>query len=256
MKKIFIFAIILFCGIAFNANAQEDTVTTDSGLKYIILEKGSGEQAMKDKTVQVHYTGYLVDGKVFDSSVERNEPIEFILGQQQVIKGWDEGIALMSVGDKYRLIIPPDLAYGEQGAGNLIPPNAVLIFDTELISVSETKESFMGILTEFLMTNDIEGAINKYNELKTNSPDKYNFKENQLNTLGYQLMNVGKNKEAIEMLKLNVQSYPESANVYDSLGEAYMVNGDSKEAIENYKKSLELNPANKNAEEMLKKLGN
>ena len=105
------------------------------------------------------------------------------------------------------------------------------------------------------MANDINGAINKYNELKTNSPDQYNFKENQLNTLGYQLLNVGKNKEAIEILKLNVQSFPESSNVYDSLGEAYMVSGDSKEAIENYKKSLELNPANKNAEEMLKKLG-
>ena len=255
MKKIFIYAVILLCSTSFFANAQEDTVTTDSGLKYIILEKGSGEQALKDKTVQVHYTGFLLDGKVFDSSVERNEPIEFVLGQQQVIRGWDEGIALMSVGDKYRLIIPAELAYGEKGAGNVIPPNAVLIFDTELVSVTETKESFMGILMEFIMANDINGAINKYNELKTNSPDQYNFKENQLNTLGYQLLNVGKNKEAIEILKLNVQSFPESSNVYDSLGEAYMVSGDSKEAIENYKKSLELNPANKNAEEMLKKLG-
>ena len=192
------------------------TVTTDSGLKYIVLEEGTGEQALKDKTVQVHYTGYLIDGKVFDSSVERNEPIEFVLGQQQVIRGWDEGIALMSVGDKYRLIIPSELAYGEQGAGNVIPANAVLIFDTELISVSETKESFMGILMELLMANDIDGAINKYNELKTNSPDKYNFKENQLNALGYELIKVGKNMEAIEILGLNVQSYPESSNVYDS----------------------------------------
>ncbi|MEZ4692252.1 MAG: FKBP-type peptidyl-prolyl cis-trans isomerase, partial [Ignavibacteria bacterium] len=213
MKKIIFCVIILLCSTAFNANAQEDTITTGSGLKYIILEKGSGEQAMKDKTVQVHYTGYLIDGKVFDSSVERNEPIEFVLGQQQVIRGWDEGIALMSVGDKYRLIIPPDLAYGDKGAGNVIPPNAVLIFDTELISVTETKESIMGILMELIMANDIDGAINKYNELKTNSPDQYNFKENQLNALGYQLLNIGKNKEAIEILKLNLQSYPESSNV-------------------------------------------
>lgn len=255
MKKIFICAVILFCFTGLTANAQ-DTVTTDSGLKYIVLEKGTGEQATKDKTVQVHYTGYLIDGKVFDSSVERNEPIEFVLGQQQVIKGWDEGIALMSVGDKYRLIIPAELAYGDKGAGNVIPPNAVLIFDTELISVSETKESIMGILMEFIMANDIDGAVKKYYELKTDSPDKYNFKENQLNALGYQLLNIGKNKEAIAILKLNAESFPESSNVYDSLGEAYMFNGDTKEAIDNYKKSLELNPANKNAEEMLKKLGN
>ncbi|HMQ70473.1 MAG TPA: FKBP-type peptidyl-prolyl cis-trans isomerase [Ignavibacteria bacterium] len=255
MKIIIFCIIILLCSTANNANAQDDTITTESGLKYIILEKGSGEMAIKDMTVQVHYTGYLIDGKVFDSSVERNEPIEFVLGQQQVIRGWDEGIALMSVGDKFRLIIPPDLAYGDKGAGNVIPPNAVLIFDTELVSVSETKESIMGILMELIMANDIDGAISKYNELKTNSPDKYNFKENQLNALGYQLLNIGKNKEAIEILKLNVQSYPNSSNVYDSLGEAYMINGDTNEAIENYKKSLELNPANKNAEEMLKKLG-
>lgn len=255
MKIIIICAAILFCFTGLTANAQ-DTVTTDSGLKYIVLEKGTGEQATKDKTVQVHYTGYLIDGKVFDSSVERNEPIEFVLGQQQVIKGWDEGIALMSVGDKYRLIIPAELAYGDKGAGNVIPPNAVLIFDTELISVSETKESIMGILMEFIMANDIDGAVKKYYELKTDSPDKYNFKENQLNALGYQLLNIGKNKEAIAILKLNAESYPESSNVYDSLGEAYMFNGDTKEAIDNYKKSLELNPANKNAEEMLKKLGN
>ena len=254
MKIIIICAAILFCFTGLTANAQ-DTVTTDSGLKYIVLEKGTGEHATKDKTVQLHYTGYLMDGKVFDSSVERNEPIEFVLGQQQVIKGWDEGIALMSVGDKYRLIIPAELAYGDKGAGNVIPPNAVLIFDTELISVSETKESIMGILMEFIMANDIDGAVKKYHELKTDSPDKYNFKENQLNALGYQLLNIGKNKEAIAILKLNAESYPESSNVYDSLGEAYMFNGDTKEAIDNYKKSLELNPSNKNAEEMLRKLG-
>lgn len=112
---------------------------TASGLEYIVLSKGTGAQAEKGKTVSVHYTGYLSNqgkcGQVFDSSVERGEPIEFPLGQGYVIKGWDEGIALMKVGDKMRLIIPADLGYGAAGAGGVIPPNATLIFDVELMGV-------------------------------------------------------------------------------------------------------------------------
>jgi FKBP-type peptidyl-prolyl cis-trans isomerase len=109
---------------------------TPSGLEYIEVEAGSGAQAEAGKTVSVHYTGKFQDGKVFDSSVSRGEPITFNLGRGQVIKGWDEGIALMKVGGKAQLIIPPDLAYGERGAGGgVIPPNATLVFDVELVSV-------------------------------------------------------------------------------------------------------------------------
>lgn len=114
----------------------KDTLTTASGLRYINVENGNGEQAVSGKTVRVHYTGYLMDGKIFDSSIERDEPIEFPLGQRMVIPGWEEGIALMKVGDKKRLIIPSELAYGANGAGGgVIPPNATLIFDVELVEV-------------------------------------------------------------------------------------------------------------------------
>ncbi len=117
---------------------SKDTLTTASGLQYIIVEKAKDASAMKaesGKNVSVHYTGFLTDGKIFDSSVERGEPISFQLGQGRVIKGWDEGIALMKVGDKLRLIIPSNLGYGEAGAGGVIPPNATLLFDVELVAV-------------------------------------------------------------------------------------------------------------------------
>jgi len=108
---------------------------TDSGLEYIELEAGTGTQAEAGKTVSVHYTGKFQDGRIFDSSVSRGEPIAFKLGVGQVIKGWDEGIALMKVGGKAQLIIPSNLAYGERGAGGVIPPNATLVFDVELVDV-------------------------------------------------------------------------------------------------------------------------
>ncbi|MEB2334158.1 MAG: FKBP-type peptidyl-prolyl cis-trans isomerase [Anaerolineaceae bacterium] len=108
---------------------------TTSGLEYVEIEIGAGAQAVAGKTVSVHYTGKLQDGKTFDSSISRGQPIEFTLGKGMVIKGWDEGIALMKVGGKAQLIIPPHLGYGERGAGGVIPPNATLIFDVELVSV-------------------------------------------------------------------------------------------------------------------------
>ena len=108
---------------------------TDSGLRYQILQEGSGLKAEKGKTVSVHYKGQLSDGTVFDSSYKRNEPIDFPLGVGQVIKGWDEGIQLLKVGDKARLVIPSSLGYGAQGAGGVIPPNATLIFDVELMDI-------------------------------------------------------------------------------------------------------------------------
>jgi peptidylprolyl isomerase len=115
-----------------------DTITTASGLQYIVVQKSSNTEALKaenGKTVDVHYTGFLTNGKVFDSSIERGEPISFELGQGRVIKGWEEGIALMHVGDKLRLIIPSNLGYGPNGAGGVIPPNATLLFDVELVNV-------------------------------------------------------------------------------------------------------------------------
>lgn len=116
----------------------KDTLTTVSGLKYIIVTKApaTAAKAEKGKTVSVHYTGFLLDGKTFDSSRDRGTPYQFQLGIGQVIRGWDEGIELMQVGDQMRLIIPSELAYGVNGAGGgIIPPNATLVFDVELMGI-------------------------------------------------------------------------------------------------------------------------
>jgi peptidylprolyl isomerase len=114
-------------------SSPNDTVTTPSGLKYLVLKEGTGEKPKAGSEVSVHYSGYLTDGSRFDSSLERNQPLQFKLGTGMVIKGWDEGIATMKKGGKSRLIIPPQLGYGEAGYPPIIPGGSTLIFDVELI---------------------------------------------------------------------------------------------------------------------------
>ncbi len=110
-------------------------VTTDSGLKYEVIAEGDGAQPQPGQRVFVHYVGTLEDGTKFDSSRDRGRPFDFTIGQGQVIKGWDEGVGDMKVGDRRKLIIPPELGYGARGAGGVIPPNATLIFDVELLRI-------------------------------------------------------------------------------------------------------------------------
>lgn len=117
------------------AQAPGGFTTTASGLQYKDAVVGTGAMPHTGQTVTVHYTGYLMNGTKFDSSVDRGQPFQFQIGEGQVIKGWDEGVGTMRVGGKRRLIIPPDLGYGAQGAGNAIPPNATLVFDVQLLGV-------------------------------------------------------------------------------------------------------------------------
>ena len=115
--------------------SSESEITTSSGLKYVDQVIGTGDLAEAGKTTTVHYTGWLENGKRFDSSVGRGQPFTFPLGAGRVIKGWDEGVAGMKVGGKRKLTIPPSLGYGSRGADGVIPPNATLIFDVELLGV-------------------------------------------------------------------------------------------------------------------------
>ena len=117
---------------------DERIISTDSGLRYVDLVEGTGTSPSTGDTVTVHYTGWLENGTKFDSSVDRGQPFVFPLGQGRVIKGWDEGVATMKVGGKRKLIIPARLAYGDRGAGQVIPPGATLIFEAELLGINQT----------------------------------------------------------------------------------------------------------------------
>lgn len=130
-------ALVAGCGASGNKedNAEGKQVTTASGLKYTDMKIGTGASPVAGKQVTVHYTGTLEDGTKFDSSVDRGQPFQFTIGVGQVIKGWDEGVMSMKVGGKRKLVIPAELGYGASGAGGVIPPNATLIFDVELLSV-------------------------------------------------------------------------------------------------------------------------
>jgi FKBP-type peptidyl-prolyl cis-trans isomerase FkpA len=136
-----LFAALIALGMLFSPLTQgatmseAKTTTTPSGLKYEDVKVGTGDTATAGKNVSVHYTGTLTDGKKFDSSKDRGQPFEFPLGGGRVIKGWDEGVQGMKVGGVRKLTIPPELGYGPRGAGGVIPPNATLVFEVELLGV-------------------------------------------------------------------------------------------------------------------------
>ena len=117
--------------------ASAAAVTTPSGLGYVDLVQGAGPSPVAGKQVKVHYTGWLENGTKFDSSVDRGEPLMFTIGVGQVVPGWDEGVLSMKTGGKRKLIVPPSLGYGAAGAGGVIPPNATLIFEVELLDVEK-----------------------------------------------------------------------------------------------------------------------
>lgn len=128
-----LFFVLFLFSPSFAEKTEAKTVTTPTGLKYQILQEGTGPVAKSGDKVRMHYTGWLTNGTKFDSSLDRDEPFAFTLGSGQVIKGWDEGVAGMKQGEKRKLIIPPDLGYGKRGAGRVIPPNATLIFEVQFL---------------------------------------------------------------------------------------------------------------------------
>lgn len=161
----------------------------------------------------------------------------------------------MRVGDRFLFTMKPELAYGEKGRGTNNPPNTILIFDYEILSVEEAKISISDPLAEVIKEKGITDAIERALLLiKKDQERGINFKEDQLNRLGNRLLREGKVKESIAVFELNVSAYPNSSNMYYSLAEAYLKDAQEKRALENYQKSLQLNSKNANAAEMIKKL--
>lgn len=258
MKNTFIILLSLLCSYSYAQNV--DTIATKSGLKYYYIEHGEGLAAKSGWVMITHYIGSFEDGDKFDSSRDRNDPFVFNLNKGQVIKGMDEGVSLMKIGDRIVFIIPSELAYGEKGAGEVIPPNSTLIFDVELLDMKE-KSLFMA-LDKTLRSHKngkqdstlyFKDMYSQYKELKKANFEGLYYGESDLNRLGYSVLSSNP-KEAAKIFSLNVDFYPESSNAYDSLGEAYMELANNKKAIKNYQRSLELDPENNNASEMILKM--
>ena len=256
-----VLTLLLLITFSFTSFTQSnDTITTDSGLKYFYTQKGKGEKAISGYVMIAHYIGSFANGELFDSSRERGEPFVFTLGKNQVIKGMDEGVSMMNVGDRMTFIMPANLAYGEKGAGDVIPPNSTLVFDVELLDMMEF--SLGSLLYEALTVNESdpsdttlhpEAMFEVYKELEANNFEGIYRSEGDLNRIGYTLL--GSDLEAaIQVFKWNIELYPESANPYDSMGEAYMLAGEKDLAIENYAISLQLDPNNINATKMIGKM--
>ena len=231
--------------------AAAEMTATPSGLRYAITEHGAGPAPSAGQVVLAHYVGTLPDGTVFDSSRERKEPFAFTLGKHQVIKGWDEGFALLHVGDEATLVIPPELAYGAKRRGP-IPPNSTLRFEVELVGLKDS--SLSDILGEVIDSTGVGEAQKRYDQLKASGLGGIFASEAQLNAMGYRYLMKGKVPEGVAVLRWSTELFPGSANAFDFLGEAYVRLGDRALAISSYKKSLALDPKNQNAERYLEAL--
>lgn len=257
MRRFFT-GIMLLTVLAGTLSAQNftflsDTLETGSGLKYLIIERGQGAPVVLGKEVAFHWTGYLTDGSCFGTS-KGSDPFFYEPGKGQVIKGAEEALRLMRVGDRHLLILPPELAYGQRGAGEVIPPNATLIFDYKVVSVGELKLSLRDTLMAEIDRSGVEAALLRYATLKTTAANDYAFRESALNALGYALLGKGRTVEAVAILNQNMKDYPNAWNAHDSLGEALMEAGELEGALKRYERSVALNPENEQGLKNIAKL--
>ena len=239
----FTFAVASACA----AESTEFT-TTESGLKYSILSRGTGPRPQKDQVLFAHYRGLLDDGTVFDESRERGTPFVFTLGRGHVIKGWDEGFGLLRVGDRAILIVPPELAYGDRSRGK-IPANATLRFEVELLALKE--RALSDVLRDAMEKDGVGAARTLFDRLETEGLANYHVSEVQINAQGYRYLRANKTAEALALFQINTLLFPNSGNVHDSLGEAFWKSGQREAALNCYRRALELDPNNVNARKML-----
>jgi peptidylprolyl isomerase len=222
----------------------ENLTATESGLKYVITTKGTGPAVQPGQIVIVHYVGTFMDGSLLDSSRQRGQPYVFTLGMGRVIRGWDEGFALLRVGDHATFIVPPDLAYGPQRRGK-IPANSTLRFDVELLDV---KDYALGeVLLERMENRGVEAAETLFAELQAEKFKGIYVDQAQLRGLGYSQLSQQKIGGAIAFFRWNTALFPQSSVAHENLGEAYEKNGRRDEAIKAYEKAIALDPKNTSA---------
>ncbi|HVZ64058.1 MAG TPA: FKBP-type peptidyl-prolyl cis-trans isomerase [Lacunisphaera sp.] len=244
-------ALLVLAGLL-RAETAPVFTTTASGLKYAITTHGTGPQPAAGQVVLARYAGFLENGKEFDRSPEGAPPFAFTLGRGQVIAGWDEGFALLHVGDKATLVIPPDLAYGSKRRGP-IPPESTLRFEVELVDIQG--RALADVLRETIDTAGLDAAKAKFAEARATKFAGLYVGEGQLNALGYHYLGkTGQLPAALAVLSWNVELFPQSGNVYDSYGEALLKDGQAEAARQAYEKSLALDPKNKNAAKALAEL--
>ncbi|MEJ1972737.1 MAG: FKBP-type peptidyl-prolyl cis-trans isomerase [Lacunisphaera sp.] len=250
MKSFVLLGFFLTCFASLlRADAPPAFTTTASGLRYAVTASGTGPQPQAGQVVLVRYTGKLADGTLFDRTEEKDPPFAFTLGRSQVIKGWDEGFALLHVGDHATFVIPPGLAYGDKARGP-IPAQAELHFDVELVELKD--RALSDFLQDTIDHAGLEAARAKFAEIRAANFAGLYVSESQLNGLGYHYLGKAeKLTEALAVLKWNVDLFPASGNVYDSYGEALVKNGDRAGALAAYAKAVELDPTNKNAKKFL-----
>ena len=220
-------------------------------LRVDITKSGYGEPAKVGQVVIAHYTGTLEDGTVFDSSRERNEPIAFTLGREQVIKGWDLGFAQLRVGDRATLTIAPELAYGDRDR-DPIPPGSTLIFEVELIDLKD--HALSDLLAQLIEDGGVAVAEERFTELREYDFEGYYVSESQLNALGYEYLGKAQMDEALAIMEMNVALHPTSGNTHDSLAEVLYNMGLRGESLREYRRSLDLDPSNTSAEKFIKEL--
>lgn len=258
MKKNLLILIITCCFYAPVFAQKTDTTTTPSGLKYIFTTKGSGAAIVPGQLAICNYILTLTNGTKIDATGDRGVPFATQIPSEHLIKGFNEALRLMHIGDKGTFVLPYDIAYGENGKGP-IPPKATLIFNIELLDIKA--KSLGMVLDSILFVKPVTEnskprtaeVISTFKELKKAKFKYLYVSEDDLNGIGYELIKKYPN-DAVELFKLNVKMYPKSYNAYDSLAEGYMTAGNNKLAIDNYQKSLKLNPKNTNATDMIKKM--
>jgi tetratricopeptide (TPR) repeat protein len=202
----------------------------------------------------VHYTLLLTDGTKIESSLDEGVPFDFLLGGGGVIKGMDEAIAKLGLGDEAVLIIPSQLGYGAKGAGTVIPPGATLVFLVHLVDIRPKDKVLSNVLVDMTVNQGLAAAVQRYQELKAIKFGDLYTSEGDMESLGYQLAKRKMLPAAVAFLRLNTEAYPQSADAFVSLARALKKSGDKVQAVSNCKHALELDPKNQDAKDLLGEL--